>query len=348
MMSRLAKYDVLFEPVRIGPKTAPNRFYQVPFSTGFGAERPHEQARFRATRAEGGWGTVCVELCSISPESDRAPLPVPARLWDDDDMRNLTIVCDEVHAHGSLIGVALWHGGANVDFPPSRLIPGAPSPLPSDRFPLSYPRELDVEEIHAIQERYVMAARRARSAGFDILYVYGAHGNLPSQFLSPFYNKRTDEYGGSLENRARFWIETLQAVRREVGDSCAVAVRLGIDLSGRVGVDLEETLAFIRLAEAEVDLWDVNTSVISRPWLDLTPSRTAEQGSQLPVTSRVREATEKPIVGVSRLTDPDLMVEMIRSGAFDLIGGARPSIADPFLPAKIRVGRNADIRECIG
>ena len=127
-----------------------------------------------------------------------------------------------------------------------------------------------------------MAARRARSAGFDILYVDGAHGNLPSQFLSPFYNKRTDEYGGSLENRARFWIETLQAVRREVGDSCAVAVRLGIDLSGRVGVDLEETLAFIRLADAEVDLWDVNTSVISRPWLDMTPSRTAEQAPSCP------------------------------------------------------------------
>ena len=223
-MSRLAKYDVLFEPVRIGPKTAPNRFYQVPFSTGFGAERPHEQARFRATRAEGGWGTVCVELCSISPESDRAPLPVPARLWDDDDMRNLTIVCDEVHAHGSLIGVALWHGGANVDFPPSRLIPGAPSPLPSDRFPLSYPRELDVEEIHAIQERYVMAARRARSAGFDI-YVYGPTGTCrASSCLRSTTSERTSTGGASRTARdsgsrrcRRYAVRSETAVRWRCG-----------------------------------------------------------------------------------------------------------------------------------
>src|SRR5918911_117034 len=111
-MPRDPPFDILFEPVRIGPKVLRNRFYQVPHCTGFGTDRPAAQARFRATKAEGGWAAVCTELCSIHPETDRAPLPV-ARLWDDDDARNLSLLCDDAHEHGALAGVELWHGGAS-------------------------------------------------------------------------------------------------------------------------------------------------------------------------------------------------------------------------------------------
>jgi dimethylamine/trimethylamine dehydrogenase len=342
------RYAVLFEPVRIGPKVAPNRFYQVPHSTGFGSERFNSQARFRATKAEGGWGTVCVELCSIGEEADRAPSPVPARLWDDADVRALSVLCSQAHDAGALVGVELWHGGSSVDLPAGRRTPGGPTQLPSDAFALTYPRELDRRGIREIQLQYVEAATRARTAGFDIVYVYGAHGYLPLQFLSPFYNKRTDEYGGSLENRARFWLETLELVRAEVGNDCAVAVRLGIEREAREGVHVDEALEFVALADDLVDLWDVNTSSIGEPWQDMCPSRIAAAGYQLPVSSRIREATSKPVVGVGRITDPDMMVEIIRSGAWDLIGGARPSIADPYLPNKIRQGRVDDIAECIG
>ena len=121
-MPRDPRFDILFEPVRIGPKVLRNRFYQVPHCTGFGTDKPDAQARFRATKAEGGWAAVCTELCSIHPETDRAPRPV-ARLWDDDDVRNLAVVCEEAHEQGALVGIELWHAGAHVDVSPSRLPP---------------------------------------------------------------------------------------------------------------------------------------------------------------------------------------------------------------------------------
>lgn len=342
------RYAVLFEPVEIGPKVAPNRFYQVPHSTGFGSERFNSQARFRATKAEGGWGTVCLELCSIGEEADRAPLPVPARLWDEADVRALSVLCSQAHDAGALVGVELWHGGSSVDLPAGRRAPGGPTQLPSDAFALTYPRELDRRGIREIQAQYVRAAIRARSAGFDIVYVYGAHGYLPLQFLSPFYNKRTDEYGGSLANRARFWLETLELVHAAVGDDCAIAVRLGIEPEARDGVHVDEALEFVTLADDLTDLWDINTSSIAEPWRDMRPSRLAPAGYQLPASGLIRQATSKPIVGVGRITDPEMMVEIIQSGVWDLIGGARPSIADPYLPSKIREGRVDDIVECIG
>jgi dimethylamine/trimethylamine dehydrogenase len=346
-MPRDPRYDVLFEPVRIGPKTLRNRFYQVPHCTGFGSDKPGAQARFRATKAEGGWAAVCTELCSIHPESDRAPRPV-VRLWDDDDARNLALMCEEAHEHGSLAGIELWHGGPSSEGSASREIPGAPSQIPSDHNQLSYPRELDREGIRELSRMYAAAAARARDAGFDIVYVYGAHSFLPLQFLSPYYNKRTDEYGGSLENRARFWIETLELVREAVGDDCAVASRLAVDARGPNGIELDEALEFVRLADHLVDLWDVNIGSMADVAIDVGPSRCYDEGWQLPWTGRVREATAKPIVGVGRLTSPDKMVEIIRSGVWDLIGAARPSIADPFLPRKIEEGRLDEIRECIG
>jgi dimethylamine/trimethylamine dehydrogenase len=346
-MPRDPRFDILFEPVRIGPKVLRNRFYQVPHCTGFGTDRPEAQARFRATKAEGGWAAVCTELCSIHPESDRAPRPV-ARLWDDDDARNLALMCEEAHAHASLAGVELWHGGPTSEGSGSREIPGAPSQIPSDLNPLSYPRALDRDEIRELERLYVAAARRARDAGFDIVYVYGAHSFLPLQFLSSFYNKRTDEYGGALTGRARFWLETLELMREAIGDTCAIATRIAIDARGPNGIELEEGLEFVRLADHLVDLWDVNIGSITDRTADIAPSRCDDQGWQLPWSGRVREATAKPIVGVGRLTDPERMLEIVRSGVWDLIGAARSSIADPFLPRKIEEGRLDEIRECIG
>jgi dimethylamine/trimethylamine dehydrogenase len=178
--------------------------------------------------------------------------------------------------------------------------------------------------------------------------VYGAHSYLPMQFLSPYYNKRGDEYGGSLENRARFWLETLEVVREEVGDDCVVASRISVDALGPYGVELDEGLEFIRLADHLVDLWDVCVGSALEWSKDSGASSLFPEGWQLPWTGRAREATAKPIIGVGRLTSPDLMAEIVSSGVWDVIGAARPSIADPFLPRKIEEGRYDEIRECIG
>jgi dimethylamine/trimethylamine dehydrogenase len=346
-MGRDPRHDILFEPVRIGPKTLRNRFYQVPHCTGFGVEKPWSQARHRAVKAEGGWAAVNTEYCTISAESDETPY-VSARMWDDGDVQVLRATCDEAHRHGALAGIELSHTGAHGENSESRLPAAAPSQIASDFATGLVPRAMTRRDIRRVQADWALAAERSRAAGFDIVYVYGAHTYLPGQFLSPHYNRRDDEYGGSLANRARFWLETLEAVRAAVGGDCAIACRVAVDRMGSLGVDLDEGLAFVRMADHLVDLWDVTVGSIADWALDSGPSRFFAQGWQLESTARVREATAKPIVGVSRLTDPDLMAEIVRSGVWDLIGAARPSIADPFLPRKIDEGRVDEIRECIG
>jgi dimethylamine/trimethylamine dehydrogenase len=348
MMSRLERHDILFEPVQIGCKTLRNRFYQVPHCTGFGVEKPWTQAAFRGMKAEGGWAAVCTEYCSISAETDESPY-VSARLWDDEDVRALRLMTAEAHRHGALAGVELWHGGLYAEARESRLPPLAPSQLSSDFDGITVPRAMEIADIRRVQEEWVAAARRARDAGFDIVYVYGSHTYLPTQFLSPVYNRRSDDYGGPFENRARFWLEAIERVREAVGGDCAIAVRIAADTLEGSGVELEEGLEFIRRADPLVDLWDVTIGALSG-WerVDSGPSRFFEQGYQLEWSGRAREATGKPIVVVGRFTDPDRMAEVVRSGAADLIGAARPSISDPFLPSKIEQGRYDEIRECIG
>ena len=347
-MARLPRHDILFEPVRIGPKTLRNRFYQVPHCTGFGVEKPWTQAAFRGMKAEGGWAAVCTEYCSISAETDESPY-VSARLWDDEDARALRLMTDEAHRHGALAGVELWHGGLYAETRESRLPPIAPSQLSSDFDGITVPRVMTAADIRRVQEEWVAAALRARDAGFDIVYVYGSHTYLPTQFLSPIYNRRSDEYGGSFENRSRFWLEAIELVRDAVGGDCAIAVRIAADTLEGSGVELAEGLEFIRRADPMVDLWDVTIGALSG-WqrVDSGPSRFFEQGYQLEWSGQARQATEKPIVVVGRFTDPDRMAEVVRGGTVDLIGAARPSISDPFLPRKIEEGRYDEVRECIG
>ncbi len=342
------RHDVLFEPVRIGPKTLRNRFYQVPHCTGFGVEKPFTQARHRALKAEGGWASVCTEYCAINPESDEYPF-VSARLWDAGDVRALRLMTEGAHEHGALAAVELWHGGIHVEARESRTVPLAPSQIASEFEPLVVPKAMELSDIRRTQDDWVAAALRAREAGFDIVYVYGSHTYLPTQFLSPRYNHRTDAYGGSFENRARFWLETLERVRAAVGDDCAIAIRIAADTLEGAGIEPEEGLAFIRAAEPLVDLFDcVVGGLAGAARLDAGASRFFGTGYQLEWTARFREATAKPIVGTGLMVDPDVMADVIESGVWDLIGAARPSIADPFLPVKIEQGRYDEIRACIG
>jgi dimethylamine/trimethylamine dehydrogenase len=344
-MARDPKYDVLFEPLRIGPKTLRNRFYQVPHCTGFGERKPWSQARHRGMKAEGGWAAVCTEFAPISPEGDAGMYP-SARMWDEGDVRRLSVMTEDVHSHGALAGIELHHGGIH-SANEGRMPLVAPSPVAGDGVPF-VGMALRTADIRRIQDDWVAAAKRARSAGFDIVYVYGGHTMLPMQFLSPFFNQRHDEYGGTLENRARFWLETLEVVREAVGDDCAIASRISVDELTDATVEVDEALAFVSMAEHLVDLWDVNVSSLIEWSKDSGGSRFYPEGYQVQWTGRVKQVTSKPVVGVSRITNADLMVEIVGGGKWDVIGAARPSIADPFLPQKIQDGRLEDIRECIG
>ena len=306
----------------------------MPHCSGYGTEKPGSQARFRAVKAEGGWAAVCTEYAPVSYDSDESPY-ISSRIWDDEDMRNLAVMAEGVHEHGALAGLQLVHTGAHAGNRQSRMPTVAPSQLASDYEPFTVPKALEKRDIARIREDWVRGAERAREAGFDIVYVYGGHSYLPLQFLSPFYNRRTDEYGGSFENRARFFLETIEAVKEAVGDDCALVVRMAVEALGPAGVELDEGLAFVRLADPLVDLWDVTIGSIADWALDSGSSRFFEEGYQLEWTGRMREATQKPVVGVARLTSADRMAEIVSSGVWDLVGAARPSISDPFLPKKI-------------
>jgi dimethylamine/trimethylamine dehydrogenase len=345
-VSRDPRYDILFEPVRIGPVTARNRFYQVPHCTGMGWQRPRTLAAMRGVKAEGGWGVVCTEYTSIHPASDDLHF-VSASLWDDSDVRAHALMTDLVHEHGALAGVELWFGGSRTANLSTRLPPMDVAGYPNQVGHPFQVRAMDRQDIRDLRRWHRKAALRALEAGFDIVYVYATHDYLVANFLDPRTNTRTDEYGGSLENRTRLVRELIEETRDAVGDRCAVAVRLAADEA--VGADgvpiIGERREMLALMAELPDLWDINIADYS---YEMGGSRFVKEAALEPYMSWVKSVTTRPVVTVGRFTSPDTMVSQVRRGITDFIGSARPSIADPFLPRKIEEGRLDDIRECIG
>ena len=343
-------YDILFETVRIGPVTAPNRFYQVPHCNGFGHRMPQGLAAMRGMKAEGGWGVVCTEETEIHHSSDLAPY-FEGRLWNDEDIPGMALMAEAVHKHGALAGIELAHNGINASNLYTRVPPLAPRSMGSiggSGYEPVQSRRMDKEDIRNVRKWHREAAIRAKRAGFDIIYCYAAHGMTAAiQFIMQRYNDRTDEYGGPLENRVRFLREIIEDTKDAVGDKCAVAVRFVVDeLLGEDGITHQgEGYDVVAMLAELPDLWDVNISDWSN---DSVTSRFGKEGHQEKYISFVKQLTTKPVVGVGRYTSPDSMVSAIQRGVMDLIGAARPSIADPFLPTKIKEGRIEDIRECIG
>lgn len=344
----MSDYGILFEPVQIGPVTAPNRFYAVPHATGHGWNQPRGAIGLRAMKAEGGWGTVAVQIAEIGPDTDMANHPME-RIWDDSDIPRHAAQVEAIKEHGSLAAIELGHGGARArNMTTGRPVIG-PSALPVLRpeIPLQA-MAMDQGDIRAFRDAHKAAARRAKRAGYDILYVYAAHDlSILSHFLAKRTNQRSDDYGGSFTNRLRLLREVLTDTLDVAAGQQAVALRFSVAEPGKpdgIAHDAEGRDTVEALAELP-DLWDVNLSGWPN---DSQSARFSDEGFQLPFTDFVKSLTSKPVVGVGRFTSPDMMAALIRKGRLDLIGAARPSIADPFLPAKIRDGRIDEIRECIG
>lgn len=343
-----ATYDTLFEPVKIGPVTAPNRFYAAPHATGHGWAQPMGAIALRAMKAEGGWGTVITQMTEIAANSDMANHPME-RIWDDGDIARHALQVSKIKQHGSLAGIELAHGGMRARNLTSGHTVIGPSNLPLLRPEIpAQAKAMNKADIRAFRSAHKAAAMRAVKAGYDILYVYAAHDlSLLSHFLSPLLNQRSDEYGGCFTNRLRLLREVLEDTLEIAEGNQAVALRFSVAEPGKEqglrhdgeGRDVVEALAELP------DLWDVNISGWPN---DSQTARFSEEGYQLPFTDFVKSVTTKPVVGVGRFTSPDFMVSLIKKGKLDFIGAARPSIADPFLPNKIREGRIDDIRECIG
>ena len=345
---RDSRYDILFEPMRIGPHVAKNRFYQVPHCNGGGYRDPSAAAAMRGIKSEGGWGVIFTEQTEMHHTSEITPF-IELRLWEDQDIPGLRRMSDAMKVHGALAGIQLAYSGINGPNFYTKEVPLAPTALPIRTFtndPVQA-RALDLTDIRNLRRWFVNAAKRSKIAGFDLICLYGAHGfGIFQHFLSRATNQRTDEYGGSLENRSRFAREVVADIREAVGDTTAITMRVSLDETiGDLGFSNAEVREFVELNAELPDLWDMAHGA----WEDCSgPSRFKDEGAQELLVKGIRELSSKPVVGVGRFTSPDVMVRMIKSGTLDFIGCARPSIADPFLPKKVEEGRIEDIRECIG
>lgn len=342
------RYDILFEPVKIGPHTAKNRFYQVPHCNGGGYRDPSAAAAMRGIKAEGGWGVIFTEQCEMHHTSEITPF-IELRLWEDKDIPMLRRMSEKMKEHGALAGIQLAYSGVNGPNLYTKEVPLAVSAQPIRTFtndPVQA-RALDRSDIRDLRRWFVNAAKRSKEAGFDLICLYGAHGfGIFQHFLSRATNHRTDEYGGSLENRARFSQEVIADIRDAVGDQMAITLRVSLDETiGELGFSNAELRDYIEMNKDLPDVWDLAQGT----WEDCSgPSRFKGEAAQEALVRGIHELSARPIVGVGRFTSPDVMARMVKSGTLDFIGCARPSIADPFLPKKIEEGRIEDIRECIG
>lgn len=342
------RYDILFEPMTIGPVTAKNRFYQVPHCNGGGYRDPSAAAAMRGSKAEGGWGVIFTEQCEMHHTSEITPF-IELRLWEDKDIPMLRKMSETMKSNGALAGIQLAYSGVNGPNLYTKEVPLAVSAQPIRTFtndPVQA-RALDKQDIKDLRRWFVNAAKRSKLAGFDLICLYGAHGfGIFQHFLSRATNHRTDEYGGSLENRSRFVNEVIADIKDAVGDTMGITLRVSLDETiGDLGFSNAEVREFVEMNKNLPDLWDLAQGT----WEDCSgPSRFKEEAAQEQLVKGIHELTDKPIVGVGRFTSPDVMAKMVRSGTLDFIGCARPSIADPFLPKKVEEGRIEDIRECIG
>ena len=347
-MSRDSRYDLLFEPVRIGPVVSKNRFYQVPHCNGGGYRDVSAAAEMRGIKSQGGWGVIFTEQCEMHHSSEITPF-IELRLWEDKDIPMIAKMAERMKEHGALAGIQLAYSGINGPNLYTREVPLAPTALPIRTFtndPVNA-RALTKRDIKDLRRWFVNAFKRSQEAGFDLVCLYGAHGfGIFQHFLSTATNHRVDEYGGSLENRSRFVREVVADARDTIGDSMGITLRLSLDeMLGDLGFANSEVRDFIEMHKDLPDLWDLAHGA----WEDCSgPSRFKEEAAQQELVEGIKSLTSRPVVGVGRFTSPDVMVRQVRSGILDLIGCARPSIADPFLPKKIEEGRIEDIRECIG
>jgi 2,4-dienoyl-CoA reductase-like NADH-dependent reductase (Old Yellow Enzyme family)/ribulose 1,5-bisphosphate synthetase/thiazole synthase len=299
-----------------------------------------------ASVAQGGVGWIDVESTFIHPAGRGRTHQLG--LHDDRCIPGFQKLVEEAHRRDVRIGIELHHAGRNTCRAISGYQPVAPSPVPCPEAGNDMPHELTVDEIEAIIGFYAAAARRAATAGFDAVELHSAHGYLPLAFLSPATNLRTDEYGGPVENRMRFGVEVLAAMKAAVGASLTVGCRLSATDFVSGGLVLADTVAYARgLQAAGADYIHVSAGVYAS-FQYIIPSMDFPPGWLVPMASEVKSSLSIPVIAVSRINDPRLADEIIARGEADLVAFGRAFLADPQFPNKAREGRLEDIVTCIG
>ena len=342
-----SKYQHIFSPVTIRHMTVKNRIVMMPMGTNFGeqnGEMSFLHINYYEQRAKGGTGLLIVENASVdSPQGSNGTTQL--RIDSDNYIPRLYKLCENVHKHGACIAIQINHAGASAMSSRIGMQPVSASDVPSKEGG-EIPRPLTKEEILHIVRKYAEAARRAQICGFDAAEIHAGHSYLISQFLSLIYNKRTDEFGGSAENRTRFAHMILEAVRKQVGPHFPIFLRISADELMEGGNTLEDTLAYLEYLEKEVDVFDVSCGLNGSIQYQIDANYLPD-GWRSYMARAVKEKFGKPCIAVGNIRHPQIAEEILAKGDADFIGMGRGLIAEPEWVNKVEYGNECDLRSCI-
>jgi 2,4-dienoyl-CoA reductase-like NADH-dependent reductase (Old Yellow Enzyme family)/thioredoxin reductase len=350
----VAKLRKLFEPVKINKLELKNRIVMPALNTKFGTEWGAVSNRlidYFVERAKGGVGLIVIEnTCIDWPVGKAGTNPIRADEWKF--VQGLHDLAEAVHPYGAKIATQLQHpgrqGSSLTAAEGQQLV--APSEIPCLPTGAEMPRALTVEEIEVLIGKFIMGASITKAAGFDAVEIQGGHGYLITQFMSPYTNKRTDEYGGDFENRMRFPLRIIEGIRMTVGPDFPIIFRMSADEYIEGGLTLEDNkLVAQRLEAAGVDAISVSAGIYeSPPWYSrIFPTMGMPEGCNVPLAEEIKKVVKIPVIVAGKLGDPVFAEKVLREGKADLIAMGRPLLADPELPQKAYEGRLEDIRPCI-
>jgi 2,4-dienoyl-CoA reductase (NADPH2) len=344
----VSRYKHLLSPLQIGPLTVRNRVVFSAHLTNYAHDGlPTEQhAAYYAARAAGGAGLIITE--EHSTHVTDWPYEKLIHGFDPKVIPGYRRITDAVHAHGVPILAQLNHNGGQASSMFSRLPVWAPSPIPDPLF-REVPKAVDEHEIRSVVDGYALVAEHCVAGGFDGVELQCSHSSIVRGFLSPATNTRTDQYGGSLANRARLLLEIVTAVRGALGPTKALGVRLCGDELIEGGTTIEEAVEVARLVDAtgKVDYINTSIGVATATLYMIEASMQVPPGYAMFIPSAIREAVSIPVVGVGRFKDPLQADRALQQGQADLIGVVRGQIADPDFVRKARAGAASDIRTCL-
>lgn len=348
MERTMGQFEKLFEPWPIGNLRIRNRIISAPMERNYANKDGSVSQRYidnLSAKAKGGAGLIFVESTFVDPRGKGREYQLGCH--DDRLIPGLKRLADAVHRHGAMIALELQFSGRQTSGKVTGMQPIAPSPVPCGVSGGDIPREMTIAEIRGMVDTFAEAADRSKRAGFDMVELHGAHGYLLGQFFSGYSNKRTDEYGGSLENRMRFPLEVVKAVKAAVGLDFPVAYRLSGDEYIEGGVTLDEVVPFARkLEEAGVALIDVSAGLYETSFIISQPMD-VPLGCNVHLAEEIKRAVGVPVTVAGRINDPAFAEEILREGKADFVSFARALHADPEFPRKAREGRLGDICMCV-
>lgn len=344
----MSQFKKLFEPWMIGKMRLKNRIISSPMERNYcnkDGSVTQQYVDYLSAKAKGGVGLIILESTYVDPRGKGRVLQLGC--YDDKLIPGLKRLADAVHQHGAKIGLELHFAGRQTAGEITGMQPMAPSVVPCWVSGGEIPREMTIKEIEEMIEKFAHGAERSKRAGFDMVELHGGHGYLLAQFLSGYSNKRTDQYGGSLENRMRFPLEVVKAVRRAVGEDFPIAYRLSGDEYIDGGVNLEETVPFAKKLEAAgVDLIDVSAGLYETTYIISQPMD-IPLGCNVHLAEEIKRAVNIPVSVVGRINDPVFADNIINEDHADFVSFARALHADPDFPRKAQEGRMDDICMCV-